>query len=460
MLGLVLLGGASAASAATPPGEVQARIIGGTLAPAADQPGGWPYQTALLRADLGNPQFCGGTLIKPSWVLTAAHCVDNPPGAPLVPSQINLSIGINDLTTVTPAQRSAVSQIYIKPDWNPDTDQNDFALLQLASPSSQPPATLIAAGQAAATVPPNDGEIAGWGKTADNPTNPGSPVLFNATVPFVSDASCADASSYGSDFDAATMLCAGSATKDTCQGDSGGPLMAKVAGARVLAGVTSFGAGCALAAYPGVYAKVSAALAWIAEISGPFALSVGKFGDGGGEVTSSPAGISCGSDCTESYESGATVTLSAAPASGSQFIGWSGSECPGTGACVVVLSAARDVTATFALIPDNKFVLSAAKTSVAGNSISISARASVLGAGLLSQRWSARRRDGRGPTYRCSAGRRVNAAGLYSLRCKFGATARRALRKSSLRLTLITSFDPASQFPTTTQTKTLLLARR
>ena len=77
-----------------------------------------------------------------------------------------------------------------------------------------------------------------------------------------------------------------------------------------------------------------------------FALTVGKAGTGSGTVTSSPAGINCGSDCSESYASGTSVTLTASAAGGSTFAGWSGA-CSGTGTCSVSMTAARSVTATF-----------------------------------------------------------------------------------------------------------------
>ena len=75
-----------------------------------------------------------------------------------------------------------------------------------------------------------------------------------------------------------------------------------------------------------------------------YALTVIK--SGSGTVSGSPAGINCGSDCSESYASGTSVTLKAAPAAGSTFAGWSGA-CSGTAACVVTMSAAKSVTATF-----------------------------------------------------------------------------------------------------------------
>ena len=77
-------------------------------------------------------------------------------------------------------------------------------------------------------------------------------------------------------------------------------------------------------------------------------LTVAKVGTGSGTVTSSPAGINCGDDCSETYDQGTSVTLTATPASGCIFTGWSGA-CSGTGACTVTTNAAKSVTATFNL---------------------------------------------------------------------------------------------------------------
>lgn len=76
-------------------------------------------------------------------------------------------------------------------------------------------------------------------------------------------------------------------------------------------------------------------------------LTVAKAGAGSGVVTSTPAGINCGVDCTEAYQAGQTVALSAAPAAGSIFAGWSGGGCTGSGTCMITISAATTVTATF-----------------------------------------------------------------------------------------------------------------
>jgi hypothetical protein len=81
-----------------------------------------------------------------------------------------------------------------------------------------------------------------------------------------------------------------------------------------------------------------------------FALTLARAGTGTGAVTSSPSGINCGSTCSASYNPGTSVTLTATAASGSTFAGWSGA-CTGTGSCVVSMSAAKSVTATFSLPP-------------------------------------------------------------------------------------------------------------
>jgi PKD repeat protein len=89
-----------------------------------------------------------------------------------------------------------------------------------------------------------------------------------------------------------------------------------------------------------------------------FALTVSKQGTGTGQVSSSPAGIGCGSGCLGSFDAGTVVTLTATPDPGSVFAGWSG-DCSGTGSCQVTMSQARSATATFApnLPPHASFTL-------------------------------------------------------------------------------------------------------
>lgn len=81
--------------------------------------------------------------------------------------------------------------------------------------------------------------------------------------------------------------------------------------------------------------------------SGTFTLQVTKNGSGSGTVTSSPSGISCGTTCSRSFSGGTTVTLTAVPAAGSVFAGWSGGGCAGTGSCTVQINNNMTVSATF-----------------------------------------------------------------------------------------------------------------
>lgn len=90
---------------------------------------------------------------------------------------------------------------------------------------------------------------------------------------------------------------------------------------------------------------------------------------GGGTVTSSPAGINCGADCSEFFNSGTLVTLTAAPASGSTFAGWSGSGCSGTGTCVLTMSAARTVAANFSFLAPGELTLNPTSLGFGGQSM-------------------------------------------------------------------------------------------
>jgi alpha-tubulin suppressor-like RCC1 family protein len=98
-------------------------------------------------------------------------------------------------------------------------------------------------------------------------------------------------------------------------------------------------------------------------------LTVTRTGNGGGTVSSSPAGISCGMDCDETYPSGTVVTLTATPNGGSVFAGWTGGSCSGTGTCAVTLAAATTVSARFDLL---SFALTVSRTGTGGGTVSSS----------------------------------------------------------------------------------------
>jgi hypothetical protein len=125
--------------------------------------------------------------------------------------------------------------------------------------------------------------------------------------------------------------------------------MAIGSGSAALDQVPSGGAGCPASDQRGVLRPQGPACDIGAfELQNPTTLTVSRSGTGSGSVTSSPAGIDCGATCSHAYDQGTTVTLTATPASGSRFAGWSGGGCPGTGDCQVTLNGDTEVTATFA----------------------------------------------------------------------------------------------------------------
>lgn len=135
-------------------------------------------------------------------------------------------------------------------------------MLTLATAAPFEPLRVIGTDEDAKWAPSVNATIIGWGTTSFEGDE--SDVLLEAQVPIISDAQCAGA--YGGDFDAATMVCAYDGTHDTCQGDSGGPLLVPDGSELVLAGITSWGVGCADEGNPGVYTRVGepALNAWIA----------------------------------------------------------------------------------------------------------------------------------------------------------------------------------------------------
>ncbi|MBI4824806.1 MAG: InlB B-repeat-containing protein [Nitrospirae bacterium] len=111
--------------------------------------------------------------------------------------------------------------------------------------------------------------------------------------------------------------------------------------------------------------------ATFSSISSSYNLTVSKTGTGSGTVTSSPSGINCGSDCSETYSSGTSVTLIAVPVTGSTFTGWSGSGCSGTGTCTVAITSAKSVTATFTL-SSSLYNLTVSKTGTGSGTVTSS----------------------------------------------------------------------------------------
>ncbi|XP_047472986.1 trypsin-1-like [Penaeus chinensis] len=158
-------------------------------------------------------------------------------------------------------QTIVLSKIIQHEDYNGFTISNDISLLKLSQPLTfndyVGPIALPEAGHAAS------GEciVSGWGALSEGGSSPS--VLQKVSVPIVSDAECRDA--YGQNDIDDSMICAGvpEGGKDSCQGDSGGPLACSDTGSPYLAGIVSWGYGCARPNYPGVYTEVAYFVDWV-----------------------------------------------------------------------------------------------------------------------------------------------------------------------------------------------------
>lgn len=234
------------------------RIIGGVQTSIANN----PWQVALIRSVVAEPtrsQFCGGSLIRNNWVLTAAHCVRNQ----IVlekPERVDVIVGSSQYAIG--GQRLKVAAVHVHPNYNRDTNDSDFALLRLQSSATmgQPIQTADANTQ---VNPGTDMCVTGWGATFEG--GPGAINLLGAQIPIVSNEECNKPDSYNGEV-TATMMCAGKRAGglDSCQGDSGGPGSVMIGGRPTLVGVVSFGEGCARRLKYGIYSRVPAAAAWIA----------------------------------------------------------------------------------------------------------------------------------------------------------------------------------------------------
>ncbi|XP_077986729.1 complement factor B-like isoform X2 [Glandiceps talaboti] len=280
--------------------HTRGRIIGGTNA----NEGAWPWQSYILRKRAGGhtEPLCGGSLISPEWVLSAAHCFRNP-GFDLEAEEIQIRLGVNhideDDEQKPKVQFFDVDRMIVHENFDFDHRDDDFdydvALLHLAHPAALDPfvRTLCLPNTQEFDLPENlvvptkYAVVTGWGHEAPRVINDRSQVNFAKNLQQVDiqiqpdercEASLDNANHDPNIYLTSRMFCAGSVSadpdktiKDSCQGDSGGPIVrefedpADGTSRWVQIGIVSWGLGCAQDGQYGYYTHLPKVIDWIKE---------------------------------------------------------------------------------------------------------------------------------------------------------------------------------------------------
>jgi hypothetical protein len=240
------------------------RVVGGNETSIEQWP--WQvefnYRSDLFEGDGFDRHLCGGSLVSPTLVVSAAHCFFTAPS--FDPASDFAAVTGRTQLTSNSGQETLVSEIYYPVDdfgdplYNPDTKEWDVVLVELASPSDSQTIKLAGPDERSLWDQGRVSYTTGWGDTSEGGTR--SNILREVEIEMIADSLCGSPSSNGSTFIAATMVCAGvmEGGRDACQGDSGGPLVVPTSsGEYRLVGATSKGNGCARPDFPGIYSRVA-----------------------------------------------------------------------------------------------------------------------------------------------------------------------------------------------------------
>ncbi len=234
-------------------------IVGGTNTTISEN----PWQVSLQSTS--GSHFCGGSVLNANWILTAQHCV-NSGGTISKPGRVAAGSTTRSGMS-TSGQIRSVAEVVVYPGYVDANYGKDIALLRLSTPLDLSGPNVKAIGMVTAadasagvTNPGVVARVTGWGTlTSGGSTLPDT--LQTVDVNLLSNSSAQ--TSYPNETITADQLAAAAPGKDSCQGDSGGPLTVLKNGTRVLAGVVSWGYGCADSRYPGMYGRVSSFESWI-----------------------------------------------------------------------------------------------------------------------------------------------------------------------------------------------------